>query len=216
MADERDVSRMRRELHGRIDQLRSEHTRRLKERQGAVDVDPAIVSEELLTQVPAELTVQAGDDPMPGTPGTCPTTSCASAFTSARRASGRSPSGDASCTGRSTCCAPRSWRACAIATGRSPSTSPRATSSSSRRSSRIAALLWSCRPSSSGSTDRGMYCPECGMQNPEAAHYCARCGVLLLKEAGSTQTMLSFPLESDTDTSIPAVGDVQAGGPALV
>jgi hypothetical protein len=65
MADERDVSRLRRELHGRIDRLRSEHTRRLKERRGAVDVDPAIVSEELLTQVPEELTVQAGDDPLP-------------------------------------------------------------------------------------------------------------------------------------------------------
>ena len=65
MADERDVSRLRRELHGRIDQLRSEHTRRLKERQGAVDVDPAIVSQELLTQVPEELTVLAGDDPLP-------------------------------------------------------------------------------------------------------------------------------------------------------
>jgi hypothetical protein len=66
MADERTVSRQRRELHGRIDLLRSEHTRRLKERRGAVDVDPAIVSEELLTQVPEELTVQADDDePLP-------------------------------------------------------------------------------------------------------------------------------------------------------
>ena len=62
MADERTVSRQRRDLHARIDMLRSEHTRRLKERQGAVDVDPAIVSEELLTQVPEELTVQADDD----------------------------------------------------------------------------------------------------------------------------------------------------------
>jgi pSer/pThr/pTyr-binding forkhead associated (FHA) protein len=60
-----------------------------------------------------------------------------------------------------------------------------------------------------------MYCPECGMQNPDAAHYCARCGGLLLSES-STQVTMSFPLESDTDTSIPAVGDVQAGGPALV
>ena len=34
MADERDVSRRRRELHGRIDLLRTEHTRRLKERHG--------------------------------------------------------------------------------------------------------------------------------------------------------------------------------------
>jgi hypothetical protein len=65
MAEERDVSRLRRELHARIDLLRSEHTRRLKERQGAVDVDPAIVSAELLTQMPEELTVQAGDEPLP-------------------------------------------------------------------------------------------------------------------------------------------------------
>ena len=65
MADERDVSRQRRELHGRIDVLRSEHTRRLKEREGAVDVDPAIVSEELLSQVPEELTLEAGDEPIP-------------------------------------------------------------------------------------------------------------------------------------------------------
>jgi hypothetical protein len=62
MADERTVSRQRRDLHARIDMLRSEHTRRLKEVQGAVDVDPAIVSEEQLTQVPEELTVQADDD----------------------------------------------------------------------------------------------------------------------------------------------------------
>ena len=82
MADERDVSRQRRELHGRIDVLRSEHTRRLKEREGALDVDPAIVSEELLSQVPEELTVEAGDEPIPA--GTtpmdrrCPTTICVS------------------------------------------------------------------------------------------------------------------------------------------
>jgi hypothetical protein len=65
MSEERDVSRLRRELHERIDLLRSEHTRRLKERQGAVDVDPAIISAELLTQIPEELTVQAGDEPLP-------------------------------------------------------------------------------------------------------------------------------------------------------
>jgi hypothetical protein len=64
MADEREVSRLRRELHGRIDRLRSEHTRRLKERQGEVDVDPAIVSEELLAQMPEELTVEGGDEPL--------------------------------------------------------------------------------------------------------------------------------------------------------
>jgi hypothetical protein len=64
MSDERDVSRRRRELHGRIDALRSEHTRRLKERQGAVDVDPAIVSQELLALRPEELAVEAVDEPL--------------------------------------------------------------------------------------------------------------------------------------------------------
>jgi len=67
MADERDVSRLRRELHGRIDLLRAEHTRRLKERQGhgTVEVDPAIISDELLAQRPEELSVLADDDLLP-------------------------------------------------------------------------------------------------------------------------------------------------------
>ena len=54
------------------------------------------------------------------------------------------------------------------------------------------------------------------MQNPEAAHYCARCGGLLLNEAGSAQTTMSFALEHEADTAATTVGDVQAGGPALV
>ena len=48
MVDERDVSRRRRELHGRIDVLRTEHTRRLKERHGAVEVDAGVLSDGLL------------------------------------------------------------------------------------------------------------------------------------------------------------------------
>ena len=54
------------------------------------------------------------------------------------------------------------------------------------------------------------------MQNPDVAHYCARCGGLLLSETGSTQTTMSFSLEHESDAATPAVGDVQAGGPALV
>jgi F0F1-type ATP synthase epsilon subunit len=65
MADERDVSRLRRELHGRIDVLRAEHMRRLKERQGAVEVDPAIVSGGLLVHLPEELAVLADDALLP-------------------------------------------------------------------------------------------------------------------------------------------------------
>jgi hypothetical protein len=65
MADERDVSRRRRELHGRIDLLRAEHTRRLKERHGSVEVDPGIISDELLAQMPEELAVLADDALLP-------------------------------------------------------------------------------------------------------------------------------------------------------
>jgi hypothetical protein len=65
MAEERDVSRRRRQLHGRIDLLRVEHTRRLKARGGDVEVDAAIVSDELLAQLPEELAVLADDDLLP-------------------------------------------------------------------------------------------------------------------------------------------------------
>jgi hypothetical protein len=65
MADERDVSRRRRELHGRIDVLRTEHTRRLKARHGEVEVDPAAVSDGLLAQQPEELSVLADDELLP-------------------------------------------------------------------------------------------------------------------------------------------------------
>jgi hypothetical protein len=65
MADERDVSRRRRELHGRIDVLRTEHTRRLKERHGEVEVDPAVLSDGLLAQQPEELSVLADDELLP-------------------------------------------------------------------------------------------------------------------------------------------------------
>lgn len=65
MVDERDVSRRRRELHGRIDVLRTEHTRRLKERHTTLDIDPAVLSDGLLAQQPEELAVLADDDLLP-------------------------------------------------------------------------------------------------------------------------------------------------------
>jgi hypothetical protein len=65
MVDERDVSRRRRELHGRIDVLRTEHTRRLKERHGAVEVDAGVLSDGLLAMQPEELAVLADDDLLP-------------------------------------------------------------------------------------------------------------------------------------------------------
>ena len=53
MAEERDVSRRRRQLHGRIDLLRSEHTRAPQGARGrASRSTPTIVSDELLAQLP--------------------------------------------------------------------------------------------------------------------------------------------------------------------
>jgi hypothetical protein len=70
MAEERDVSRRRRQLHGRIDLLRSEHTLRIKARGGSVDVTAEVVSDELLAQLPEELAVLADDDLLPTGEGT--------------------------------------------------------------------------------------------------------------------------------------------------
>ena len=60
-----------------------------------------------------------------------------------------------------------------------------------------------------------MYCPECGYRNSESAHYCSRCGGLLLPEGPHSQTTMSFsPLEEGAPTATP--GEAHATGPALV
>ena len=84
--------------------------------------------------------------------------------------------------------APRAHRPAARRDHRAPARPRRGGIRAPRRERRRAALgdpraprpaARAARPSSSDSTDARMYCPECGMQNPEAAHYCARCGGLL-------------------------------------
>jgi pSer/pThr/pTyr-binding forkhead associated (FHA) protein len=60
-----------------------------------------------------------------------------------------------------------------------------------------------------------IYCQECGFQNPEAANYCARCGALLVKDEGGTETTQSFTAEEGEDA--PGVlEDLGIKGPALV
>jgi hypothetical protein len=59
-----------------------------------------------------------------------------------------------------------------------------------------------------------IYCPECGFQSPEAAHYCSRCGALLVVEAAG-ETTLSLAPEELTGESPPAP-DEGIRGPALV
>jgi pSer/pThr/pTyr-binding forkhead associated (FHA) protein len=61
-----------------------------------------------------------------------------------------------------------------------------------------------------------IYCQECGFQNPEAANYCARCGALLVKDEGGTETTQTFTPDDGEDTSAEALEDLGITGPALV
>ena len=59
-----------------------------------------------------------------------------------------------------------------------------------------------------------IYCPECGFQSPEAAHYCSRCGALLTVEAAGETTLSLAPEELTGEA--PPVPDEGIRGPALV
>jgi pSer/pThr/pTyr-binding forkhead associated (FHA) protein len=61
-----------------------------------------------------------------------------------------------------------------------------------------------------------IYCQECGFQNPEAANYCARCGALLVKDDGGTETTQTFTPEDGDDAPAEALEDLGIKGPALV
>jgi hypothetical protein len=61
-----------------------------------------------------------------------------------------------------------------------------------------------------------IYCQECGFQNPEAANYCARCGALLVKDEGGTETTQTFTPEEGDDSPSEALEDLGVKGPALV
>jgi uncharacterized membrane protein YvbJ len=58
-----------------------------------------------------------------------------------------------------------------------------------------------------------IYCPECGFQNPESANFCAKCGAMLVHEAGGETTM-SMPAD-ETPEELSALDETIAG-PALV
>jgi len=61
-----------------------------------------------------------------------------------------------------------------------------------------------------------VYCPECGFQNPEAANYCAKCGALLAKDEGGSETTMSFSPEDGEDDAGVALEELVTEGPALV
>jgi FHA domain/zinc-ribbon domain len=60
-----------------------------------------------------------------------------------------------------------------------------------------------------------IYCQECGFQNPESANYCARCGALLVKDEGGTETTQTFTADETDDTPAEALDSI-VQGPALV
>jgi FHA domain/zinc-ribbon domain len=60
-----------------------------------------------------------------------------------------------------------------------------------------------------------VYCPECGFQNPEAANYCSKCGALLVKDEGGTETTQTYTPEEEADDN-GVLDEIAAEGPALV
>jgi hypothetical protein len=61
-----------------------------------------------------------------------------------------------------------------------------------------------------------IYCQECGFQNPEASNYCARCGALLVKDEGGTESTQTFTPEEGDGAPAEALEDLGVKGPALV
>jgi FHA domain/zinc-ribbon domain len=61
-----------------------------------------------------------------------------------------------------------------------------------------------------------IYCQECGFQNPESANYCARCGALLVKDEGGTETTQTFTADEAEETPADGLESLGVQGPALV
>ena len=59
-----------------------------------------------------------------------------------------------------------------------------------------------------------VYCSECGFLNPEAANYCSRCGALLEKGEGASETTQSFTADEVGGDEHDALDGLE--GPALV
>jgi FHA domain/zinc-ribbon domain len=59
-----------------------------------------------------------------------------------------------------------------------------------------------------------VYCPECGYNNPESAHFCARCGAaLVLPEEGESTESFTAP---EAPESLDPLEDLGVHGAALI
>ena len=61
-----------------------------------------------------------------------------------------------------------------------------------------------------------VYCPECGFQNPESSNYFARCGALLVRDEGGSDTTMSYTPEDGEDEAAAILDEIKHEGPALV
>ena len=61
-----------------------------------------------------------------------------------------------------------------------------------------------------------IYCPECGFQNPESSNYCSKCGALLVREEGTSETTMTFRAEEVGEDASLALEEIGVKGPALV
>jgi hypothetical protein len=61
-----------------------------------------------------------------------------------------------------------------------------------------------------------IYCPECGFQNLESAHFCSRCGALLVTEVEPDETTQTFSAEEIHEERGDLLEELGIDGPALV
>jgi hypothetical protein len=60
-----------------------------------------------------------------------------------------------------------------------------------------------------------IYCPECGFQNMESAHFCSRCGAMLVTEGEPGDTTMTFSAEEIEEVN-DELDELGIEGPALV
>ena len=60
-----------------------------------------------------------------------------------------------------------------------------------------------------------IYCPECGFQNLESAHYCSRCGAMLVTEGEPDDPTMTFSAE-ELQEEHDELDELGIEGPALV
>jgi FHA domain/zinc-ribbon domain len=61
-----------------------------------------------------------------------------------------------------------------------------------------------------------IYCPECGFQNLESAHYCSRCGALLVVEGDPGETTMTISADEVQEEHAALLEELGIEGPALV